>query len=130
MALLDTPVPTVSVILGQGTGGAALALLPADRILVAENGWLSPLPPEGASAIVHRDASRAPELARSQRIGAAHLLADGIADEIVPEDAGLGPAIAEAIARSLDALSTESPDERLARRRTRFAALTPYVAPS
>ena len=130
VALLDTPVPTVSVILGQGTGGAALALLPADRILVAENGWLSPLPPEGASAIVHRDASRAPELARSQRIGAAHLLADGIADEIVPEDAGLGPAIAEAIARSLDALSTESPDERLACRRTRFAALTPYVAPS
>lgn len=128
VAMLDSPVPTVSVILGQGTGGAALALLPADRILVAENGWLSPLPPEGASAIVHRDASRAPELARSQRIGSAHLLADGIVDEIVSEQPGLGPAVAEAIARSLDALSIEPGAERLARRRNRFAALVPYVA--
>ena len=40
-------VPTVSVLLGQGTGGGALALVPADRILAAQHGWLSPLPPRG-----------------------------------------------------------------------------------
>lgn len=130
VALLDTPVPTVSVILGQGTGGAALALLPADHIVVAENGWLSPLPPEGASAIVHRDASRAPELARQQRIGAAHLLADGIVDEIVPEGAGLGVAMAAAITRALDVLAENHPQQRVARRRTRFASLTPHFATS
>ncbi len=50
MIALD--VPTVSVLLGQGTGGAALALFPADRMLGATHGWLSPLPPEGASAIM------------------------------------------------------------------------------
>tara|TARA_R110002051_G_scaffold62144_2_gene113778 strand:+ start:6298 stop:7800 length:1503 start_codon:yes stop_codon:yes gene_type:complete len=126
VALLDTHVPTVSVILGQGTGGAALALLPADHILVAENGWLSPLPPEGASAIVHRDPSRAPELARQQRIGAGHLLADGIVDEIVPEGAGLGVAMAEAITRALDSLAERDPDDRVAARRSRFASLTPH----
>src|SRR3712207_9255745 len=43
--------PTLSVLLGQGTGGGALALVPADRVLAAANGWLGPLPPEGASAI-------------------------------------------------------------------------------
>lgn len=127
VALLDSLVPTVSVILGQGTGGAALALLPADRILVAENGWLSPLPPEGASAIVYRDPSRAPDLARSQRIGATHLHADGIVDEIVSEAGGLGRSIARAIARNLAALSEEVDGERIARRRNRFAALTPYT---
>ena len=51
-------IPTVSFLLGQGTGGGALALVPADRVLAAHHGWLSPLPPEGASAIVHRRRSR------------------------------------------------------------------------
>jgi acetyl-CoA carboxylase carboxyl transferase subunit beta len=83
LVTLDTP--TVSVLLGQGSGGGALALLPADRVLAATHAWLAPLPPEGASAIVHRDTEHAPELAAAQRIRAADLLADGIVDRIVPE---------------------------------------------
>ncbi|WP_069162193.1 acetyl-coenzyme A carboxylase carboxyl transferase subunits beta/alpha [Nocardia altamirensis] len=83
LVTLDTP--TVSVLLGQGTGGGALALLPADRVLAATNAWLAPLPPEGASAIVYRDIAHAPELARAQRIRAADLQADGVVDRIVPE---------------------------------------------
>ncbi|MFI6046191.1 carboxyl transferase domain-containing protein [Nocardia sp. NPDC051321] len=83
--LVTLATPTVSVLLGQGTGGGALALLPADRVLAATHGWLAPLPPEGASAIVYRDTDHAPELAQSQRIRAADLLADGVVDRIVPE---------------------------------------------
>jgi hypothetical protein len=45
LVTLDAPV--VSVLLGQGTGGAALALLPADRVVAARHAWLAPLPPEG-----------------------------------------------------------------------------------
>ena len=52
LVTLDTP--TVSVLLGQGSGGPALAMVPADRVLAALHGWLAPLPPEGASAIVYR----------------------------------------------------------------------------
>src|SRR5690606_35046675 len=37
--------PTVCLLLGEGAGGAALALLPADRVVCAQHGWLSPLPP-------------------------------------------------------------------------------------
>ena len=48
LVTLDTP--TVSVLLGQGSGGPALAMVPADRVLAAQHGWLAPLPPEGASA--------------------------------------------------------------------------------
>ncbi|MEV6392570.1 carboxyl transferase domain-containing protein [Nocardia xishanensis] len=84
LVTLDTP--TVSVLLGQGTGGGALALLPADRVLAATNAWLAPLPPEGASAIVFRDTEHAPELAETQRISAPALLADGIVDRIVQEN--------------------------------------------
>ncbi|UGT59831.1 acetyl-CoA carboxylase carboxyltransferase subunit alpha/beta [Nocardia asteroides] len=93
--LVTLPTPTLSVLLGQGAGGGALALLPADRVLAATHAWLAPLPPEGASAIVHRDTGRAPELAAAQRIGAAELLADGVVDRIVPE---LPDAAAEPVA--------------------------------
>ena len=85
VTLITLPVPTVSVLLGQGTGGAALALFPADRVLAAQHGWLSPLAPEGASVIVYRDAAHAPELAARQGIRSADLFAAGIVDHIVAE---------------------------------------------
>ncbi|MFD3683925.1 carboxyl transferase domain-containing protein [Nocardiopsis sp. NPDC058631] len=84
MATLGTA--TVSVLLGEGTGGGAIALLPADRVLCAQHAWLSPLPPEGASAIVHRTVDRAGELAESQGIGSADLLAAGVVDRVIAED--------------------------------------------
>ncbi len=79
------PVPTVAVILGEGAGGAALALLAADRVVVARHGWLSALPPEGASAIVHGDADRAAEVVGGQRVRSVDLLHDGAADRVVDE---------------------------------------------
>ena len=83
LVTLDTP--TVSVLLGQGSGGPALAMVPADRVLAALHGWLAPLPPEGASAIVFRDTDHAPELAAAQGIRSADLMRNGIVDAIVPE---------------------------------------------
>jgi acetyl-CoA carboxylase carboxyl transferase subunit beta len=83
--LVTLRAPTLSLMLGQGTGGGALALLPADRVVAAQHAWLSPLPPEGASAIVHRDLDHAPEMARAQRVRSLDLLAAGIVDVVVPE---------------------------------------------
>ena len=82
-------VPTVSVLLGQGCGGGALALLPAARVIAAESAWLSPLPPEGASAIVYHDTEHAPQMAARQRIGARELAAAGIVHRIVAEPADI-----------------------------------------
>ncbi len=84
-ALIALDVPTVSVIMGQGTGGAALALLPADRVICAEHGWLAPLPPEGASVIRHGDVQHAAEMARRQGIAAQQLLSSGVVDAVVAE---------------------------------------------
>lgn len=78
-------VPTVSVLLGEGSGGGALALLPAHRVIAAEHSWLSPLPPEGASAIVFGDTNHAAEMAESQMVGAFELRKAGTVHQIVPE---------------------------------------------
>lgn len=78
-------VPSVSVLLGEGTGGGALAMLPARRVVAAGNAWLSPLPPEGASAILFKDTEHAPLLAARQRVGARQMHQDGLVDVIVPE---------------------------------------------
>ena len=79
-------------VLGQGCGGGALALLPAARVIAAENAWLSPLPPEGASVIVHGDVAHAAEMAELQQVGVLDLAARGIVSRIVPEPADDTPA--------------------------------------
>ena len=97
-------VPSVSVILGQGCGGGALALLPATTVIAAENAWLSPLPPEGASAIVHGDLEHAAEMAEAQRVTAIDLLENGTVHHIVPELGGETPKqLARAIAAEVGA---------------------------
>ncbi len=83
--LVTLDAPTLSLMLGEGNGGGALALLPADRVVAAQHAWLSPLPPEGASAIVHRDIDHAPEMARAQRVRALDLHALGVVDRVVAE---------------------------------------------
>lgn len=125
LVTLDTP--TVSVLLGQGSGGPALAMVPADRVLAASNGWLAPLPPEGASAIVFRDTDHAPELAAAQGIRSADLLHNRIVDVIVPEipDATDEPnefnqRLSSAIATELKALSQVSRDQRYLARLRRY----------
>ena len=83
--LVTLDAPTLCLMLGEGNGGGALALLPADRVVAAQHAWLSPLPPEGASAIVHRDTDHAAEMARAQRVRSLDLKAAGIVDVVVPE---------------------------------------------
>ncbi|MFP2990728.1 carboxyl transferase domain-containing protein [Mycobacterium intracellulare] len=125
LVTLDTP--TVSVLLGQGSGGPALAMVPADRVLAALHGWLAPLPPEGASAIVFRDTDHAAELAAAQGIRSTDLLASGIVDVVVAEhpDAADEPVefsrrLSRAIAAEVQALRGIPASERLAARLQRY----------
>ncbi|MEZ2122500.1 carboxyl transferase domain-containing protein [Corynebacterium sp. CCM 9203] len=103
--LVDVDVPTVSVILGQGCGGGALAMLPADTVLAAEHAWLSPLPPEGASAIIHRDTDHAPEMMREQRVSAFALRDTGIVDALIPEEPDAAEEPDAFISRVLNAIA-------------------------
>jgi acetyl-CoA carboxylase carboxyl transferase subunit beta len=128
LVMLDAP--TLCVLLGQGTGGGALAVMPADRVICAQHSWLSPLPPEGASAILYRETSRAPELAESQRVRSLDLLADGIVDRIVAEhpDAADEPEafcgrMSQTIQHELATLARLDPAERLQTRLSRYRGL-------
>ena len=128
LVTLDTP--TVSVLLGQGSGGPALAMVPADRVLAALHGWLAPLPPEGASAIVFRDTAHAAELSAAQGIRSVDLLTSGIVDVVVPEhpDAADEPVefctrLSVAIAAELHALGALPDADRMAARLRRYRDL-------
>ncbi len=121
---------TVALLLGQGSGGGALALAAADRVLAAQHSWLSPLSPEGASSIVHRDTGHAPEMARRQGIGALELAEQGIVDLVVAErpDAADEPVefcrrVGVALEWELLTLARLDRDARLAQRHTRYRRL-------
>lgn len=128
--LVTLDAPTLCVLLGQGTGGGALAMMPADRVIAAQHSWLSPLPPEGASAILYRDTSHAPELAASQRVRSLDLLHDGIVDRVVAEhaDAADEPEdfcrrMSQVIQHELAELTMEDPATRLQARLEKYRRL-------
>jgi acetyl-CoA carboxylase carboxyl transferase subunit beta len=128
--LIGLESPSVSVLLGQGAGGGALALLPADRTIAAQHSWLSPLPPEGASAIVHRTTAFAPAMAQAQGVNVAALYANGLVDHIVDErdDASLEPRefctrMARAIEFELGSVAGVPVPELVAARARKFASL-------
>ena len=132
--LATLPAPTLCLMLGEGNGGGALAFLPADRVVAAQHAWLSPLPPEGASAIVHRDVEHAPEMARAQHVRALDLRNRGVVDRIVAEhpDAADEPEafcqrVGEVLRHELAALSRRDPEGSAWRGRIaswRFPVLT------
>ncbi len=86
MAALRTPV--VSVVIGEGGSGGALALGVADRVLMLEHAIYSVISPEGAAAILFRDAAKAQQVAEALKITADDLLRLGVIDGIVPEPSG------------------------------------------
>jgi acetyl-CoA carboxylase carboxyl transferase subunit beta len=128
LVMLDAP--TVCLLLGEGAGGGALALLPADRVVAAQHAWLSPLPPEGASAIVHRTVDRAAEMAQAQGVRSLDLHRAGIVDRVVAErpDAADEPdaylaRVAGALEHELVDLLDSDSEARLAARLHRYRHL-------
>jgi acetyl-CoA carboxylase carboxyl transferase beta subunit len=128
--LVTLPAPTVCLLLGEGAGGGALAMLPADRVIAAQHAWLSPLPPEGASAILYRTTDRAAEIAQRQGVRSADLLANGIVDRIVAErpDAADEPGaflarVGAVLEAELADLLQRDPSRRAAERRDRYRRL-------
>ena len=105
-AMAACPSPTVSVCVGEGGSGGGLALSYADRLLMAEHAVFSVIAPEGAAAILERDATKAPDVAERLRLRSKDMLDLGIADEVVPEGQS---ALDRAVAQALD---TATPGER------------------
>ena len=117
-------VPVVSVVVGEGGSGGALALAVADRVLMLGSAVYSVVSPEGCASILWKTAKRAPEAAEALGLTAADLTRLGIVDGVL-DDEGLN---ADELARTLlasvearlDELATLNADELVARRYERF----------
>ena len=119
--LLECSSPTVSLVIGEGGSGGALALACTDRLLIQEHATFSVIAPEGAAAILHRDATRAPEVARLLDPTAHRLRELGIADAVVPEPSAEEVATGwRWVAHHLDQLADQPSAERLDARRSRW----------
>jgi acyl-CoA carboxylase subunit beta len=101
-AMVGLPTPIVAVIIGEGGSGGALALGVADRVLMLEHAVYSVISPEGAAAILYRDATQAETLSEALKLTAQDLHRLGVIDEIIPEPVGgahLDPAGAAALVK-------------------------------
>jgi acetyl-CoA carboxylase carboxyl transferase subunit alpha len=81
-------VPVICIVIGEGGSGGALALGVGNRIHMLENSTYSVISPEGAAAILWKDASKAKTAAESMKITAPDLKQLGIIDEVIPEIKG------------------------------------------
>ena len=122
---LQVKTPIISIIIGEGGSGGAIAIATANRVLMLEHSIYSVISPEGCASILWRSGDKTKEATEALRLTAQDLKALGIIDEIIKEPLGgshrnteqtLG-AVKEAISRQLRELSGLSPDE-LKRQRT------------
>ena len=81
-------VPFVSVIIGEGGSGGAVAIATADYILMLEHSVYSVISPEGCASILWKDSTKADIAAEVQKLTAPDLLSLGIIDAIIPEPIG------------------------------------------
>lgn len=88
MEMSTLRVPMISLVIGEGGSGGALAMGVTDRILMLEHSIYSVISPEGCSAILWGGGDNVPEAAEALRLTADDLFTFGVADEIIPEPPG------------------------------------------
>ena len=130
LAMAGLKVPVVSVLLGEGGSGGALALAVANRVAMQEHAVYSVLSPEGFASILWKDRTRAPEAAAVMKMSAHEAHDMGIVDDVLSE--GPAPAhenpdaavavVSDYVRRELAELADFSPDDLVEQRRRRFEA--------
>ena len=130
-ACLALPVPMVSVIVGEGGSGGAVALASAERVLMLEHAVYSVISPEGCASILWRTAEKASEAAQAMKITAQHLKRLGVIDRIVKEPVGgahrdpvgTAKALGAAISEEIASLSKKDATALIRMREERFLQL-------
>ena len=122
MSALQTPV--LSVLIGEGGSGGALALAAGDRVWMLENAVYSVISPEGCATILWKDAAKAEQAAEELKLTADDALALGVVETVIPET-GLGEsefydALAQRLMCEVDTLSAMPVDQLLTERYARF----------
>ncbi len=128
---LQVKVPVVSVIIGEGGSGGAIAIAVANEICMLEHSIYSVISPEGCASILWKDAAKREDAATALKLTAQDLKDLKIIDHIIPEKLGAAHRYAEeaisatghAIESALSRLLKLSPKDLLKQRREKFAAM-------
>jgi acetyl-CoA carboxylase carboxyl transferase subunit alpha len=133
MSALRTPI--VSVLIGEGGSGGALALSVSDRILMLEYAIFTVISPEGCAAILWREGERREEAAEALKMTAQDVLDLGVIDAIIPEPLGGAHRDFRAAARAVDSalrahlseILADPTDALLRKRYERFRAIGEFI---
>ena len=125
---LQLKVPLISVIIGEGGSGGAVAFATANRLVMLEHSIYSVISPEGCASILWNDAEKMREAAEALRLTAQDLATLGICDQIIAEPKGGAhrdpkftmQAIGQTLAKLLDELGQKKPDSLMKDRRQKF----------
>ncbi len=125
---LQVGVPVISVIIGEGGSGGAVALASADRLAMLEHSVYSVISPEGCASILWKDAEKMREAAEALRLTAQDLKELGVADAIIPEPVGGAQRdkaqamenVRTEVAKLLKSLSKKSREKLISERRKKF----------
>lgn len=128
-------VPVISIVIGEGGSGGALALGVANKILMLENSTYSVISPEGAASILWKDASYAKQAAEAMKITAPDLLRLEIIDSIIPEIAGgahknieqQAISMKESIENTLNELNQLNAEQLVENRYTKFKNIGEFI---
>lgn len=135
LVMSQLKVPIISVVIGEGGSGGALAISVADRILMLEYSVYSVITPEGCAAILWNDAAKTAEAAEALKMTASDLLQLGMIEEVIPEPAGgahrdprkVAEAVGKTVCKLLTTLEAIPPEERLRQRYKRLRKIGAYV---
>jgi len=129
------PTPIISVVIGEGGSGGALALGVADRILMFENSVYSVISPEGCAAILWKDATQRERAAEALKLTADDLVRLGLVDEVIAEPMGgahfdpeaAGEALRDALVKHVRDLGRLRGDRLINKRHDKFAAMGAFT---
>ncbi len=122
------PVPVIAVCIGEGGSGGALGLGVANQVFMLENAVYSVITPESCASIIYRDSGKAEQAAAALKLAAPDMLKLGLIDGIIPEPAAgahedhdeTARLVKEQLVKSLQELSSMSPQEAVERRYAKF----------
>ncbi len=138
LEMAHLPVPIVTVVIGEGGSGGALAIAVGDVVMMLENSIYSVITPEGCAAILWKDASKAEQAAEALKLTAQDLLELKVIDEVIPEPVGgahrdadeSARRVQEAILRHIRALIGLPAQELLDRRLEKYMRMGVYLEES
>lgn len=119
-------VPTIAIIIGEGSSGGALAIGVGNHVIMLENAIYSILSPEGYASIMWKDESKVQEAAQEMKLTAKDLYDLQVIDKIIKEDKNIFKNIKKEIISKLDELKDKTGEEILEERYNKFRNMGKY----